>query len=224
MFIEKIPVESKVAYLKKVVDDKFNINKDSNDQAYLRPAQVSDHVMDILNQNRVPEIINELVKKNIFFGLYENYSELMWGSKYKNQFAVVAAFGDTTIKVGKARLGDRCMGRLPVGYLSEDEDTLLNIISAFEIVYKYQAELNNHASVVNANYVNEFMLPNLRALDKKQGTHLVADYKAALNNLLFAKKKHLALPNIFTKKKHLAIPNTQEQQDVLLGNYLGLEK
>ena len=223
MFIEKIPFESKIAYLKKVVDDKFNVNKDSNDQAYLRPAQVSDHVMDIMNQNGAPEIIDELVKKNIFLGLYENYSELIWGSKYKNQFAVVAAFGDATIKIGKARLGDRRTDRLPVGYLSEDEDTLLNLISAFEIVDKYQAELNHHASVINANYVNDFMLPNLRALDKKQGTHLVADYKAALNSL-FAKKKHLALPNFFTKKKHLAIPNTQEQQNVLLGNYLGLEK
>ena len=210
MFIEKIPVESKVAYLEKVVEQ-FNANYSASDNEYLRPLDYSNHAIEIMKQNGALEKTADLVKKNIFCGVYENFMQHGL-SLYTYQFAIIVAFGDTSVKTIKAPLGRRPAGKSPFGVLSDDDYVHMDMTKAFDYLDKHQAELEHQSPLAtNAAYVNEFMVPNLRAIDKKQGTHLVADYK-------------VALANKFEKKKHLVLQNLQKQQDALFGNELKLEK
>ena len=210
MFIEKIPLESKVAYLEKVVNQ-FNANYSASDNEYLRPLDYSDHALEIMKQNGALEKTADLIKRNIFCTVYENFMQHGL-SLYAYQFAMVVAFGDTSVKTIKAPLGRRPTGKSPFGVLSDDDYVLMDMAKAFDFIDKHQAELEyQNPLATNAAYVNEFMVPNLRAIDEKQGTHLVADYK-------------VVLANKFAKKKHLVLQNLQKQQDDLFGNELRLEQ
>ena len=209
MFIEKISIKSKIAYFKKVIDQ-LNANQNSNDNEFLRPVEYSDRALEIMTEVGAPEKIADLMKKNIFFSVYENYSQHHSGSLYTNQFAMIVAFDDTTVKTIKAPTGRRLAGKSYCDVLSNDDYQLMDVTRAFDFIDKHQAELTKHNPLAtNVTYINEFMVPNLRAIDQAQGTHLVADYQAALANK-------------FEKKKHLVLQNLQKQQDALFGNELKL--
>lgn len=210
MFIEKIPVESKVAYLQKVVEQ-FNANYSVRDNEYLRPLDYSDHAIEIMKQNGAQEKIADLIKRNIFCGVYENYMQHGL-TLYAYQYAMIVAFGDTSAKTIKAPLGRRTVGKSYYGVLSDDDYVLMDMTKAFAYLDKHQAELESQNPLAtNAVYVNQFMVPNLRAIDEKQGTHLAADYK-------------VALANKFAGKKHLVLQNLQKHQDSLFDDELSLEK
>lgn len=210
MFIEKIPIENKMAYLQKIVDQ-FNTNYSIRDNEYLRPLDYSDHAIEIMKQNGAQEKIADLIKRNIFCGVYENYMQHGL-SLYAYQYAMIVAFGDTSVKTTKAPLGRRPVGKSYYGVLSDDDYVLMDMTKAFDYLDKHQAELEHQNPLVtNAAYIKEFMLPNLRTIDEEQCTHLVADYK-------------VAVANKFEKKKHLILQNLQKQQDDLFGNELSLEK
>ena len=203
MFIEKISDEAKLAYIQKLVDKEnttsYGALRSETDDNFLRLAKVDEYYLALLKKSGVDldKMMAELKQRNIFFKIYQNFSEDML-HRYSHQYAFIAAFGDTTVKTFKANVGMRA-------YIHD------SISNTLEFLDQHQQEiLAENSLAINNSYIKEFMLPNLQALDEQQNTHLVADYKAALARK-FAKKKHLAIQNV---KKHL-----QEQQEDL-----GLEK
>lgn len=206
MFIEKISVKNKSAYFQKLVEQ-FNTNKSRNDNKYLRPVNYSDSTIKIMKENGVLEKTAELFEKNIFCGIYENFSQ-QGLSLYADQFAMIVTFGDTTVKKIKVPIDRRPTKRSPFGVVSDDDYMLMDITRTFAYIDKNLAKLEHQNPLAtNADYVNEFMIPNLCAIDKEQGTHLVADYKTELVNK-------------FAKKRQFVLRNLQKQQDDLFRDEL----
>ena len=191
MFIEKISDEAKLAYIQKIVDKK-NVNVVA--ESLLRHVEPNGREAAEIKQLGYAQQIADLKKRNVYFEIYEKAFQRLNGRDiYQHVFA--ATFGDTAVKTFKGVVNE---GRNP---LSENIAIVLDYIDNHAGKFKIADPLE-----IDNAYVKEFMLPNLQAIDKAQNTHLVADYKEAINNQ-------------FAKKKHLAIQNIQKQQDDL-----GLEK
>ena len=191
MFIEKISDEAKMAYIQKLVDKE---NVDVVAESLFRPVKCKDWEAAEIKKRGYDKKIADLQKRNVYFDFYERSIQYPDGL-HTYQYAFAATFGDTSVKTFKGAVDE------VINPLYENIDIVFRHINNHERKFKITDPLE-----VNNAYVKEFMLPNLQALDEKQNTHLVADYKEALNNQ-------------FAKKKHLAIQNIQKQQDDL-----GLEK
>ena len=196
MFIEKIPEESKKAYIQKIVD-RYNANslggpKDENHNDYLSLVKATEWSGDIIKQRGLDQKIEALKERNVYFAIYQNFVKNGWSASSR-EFAVIAAFGDASVKTFKTCVGNQ-------NYLAN------NLENTFEFLHKHREQVfAENPLATDDTYIKEFMLPNLQALDEKQGTHLVADYKAALTEK-------------FQKKQHFIIQKLQERQaDLGLG-------
>ena len=200
MFIERIPEASKKAYLQKIVDQYNNkyLGWSEDEMLFLLPTNQAQFKK--IQELGYDQKIADLNRRNIYFDIYQNSVDDAWHN-YSNEFAFIAAFSDTAVKTTKAHVGYRDF----VAKL-ENREALplrLNLANTFQFIDENQQQLTfDEIPEIDNNYIKEFMLPNLRTLDKEQGTHLVEAYKIALGNK-------------FAKKRHLIIQNLQKQQDDL---------
>lgn len=207
MFIEHIPEFDTQEYIQKLVDSRYNLNKNPKDADFLHP--VSPWNMWPHDSSKQKTYFYELLKlnrRNVHFKLYQSYDshpENRTANPTSHEYAIIAAFGDTAVKTYKVNVGqysilDTCVER------------------TFDFIHQHEQEIFAERPLeIDDNYIKQFMLPNLQEHDSAFRTHLVADYQEAINNqrAKLAKKKHLAIQGIKN------IQNIEKQQEDL-----GLEK
>ena len=192
MFIEKISDANKKAYIQKIIDQE-NVDVNEQDNLFLRPVTVNEWERKTMSKPAYQRKIADLKKRNIYFEIYENFAEDVF-TRYQHQYAYIVAFDDTAVKTFKAEVNNRNYSR-----------GKFHLTNTFDFIDQHQAQIERkNPLATDAAYVKEFMLPNLQKIDAEQGTHLVADYKAAIANQ-------------FAKKRHLVLEKLQKQQDDLLG-------
>ena len=193
MFIEKIPAESKKAYIQKLVD-RYNTDArglPKNDHSVLSLVKGTEWSGDILKQRGLDQRIAELEQRNVYFRIYQNYDRDGWKCT-SHEYAVIAAFGDASVKTYKTSVGSQC-------YLAN------NIENTLEFLYKNREHVfAENPLATNDTYIKEFMLPNLQAIDEQQGTHLVEDYKNALAEK-FVKKQQFIMENLQKRQMNLGL-------------------
>lgn len=181
MFIEKISEANKKAYIQKLVD-RYNLNKDAKDADFLRMFQGNPWSSDILKQRGYDRKLQELNARNVYFGIYQNFDSHGW-NRTSHEYAVIAAFGDASVKTYKVSVGMQ-------DYLAT------NYENTFEFLRKYEQQIfAENPLAIDNTYIKEFMLPNLKEIDATQGTHLVADYQAAVDER-FKKKERLLIKSL----------------------------
>ena len=205
MFIEKISEFDKQDYIQKLVDRRYNLNKDPKDADFLHPiGQWNMWPGDALKQETYFYKLLKLNRRNVHFGIYQTFDknpENRTANPTSHEYAIIAAFGDTAVKTYKVNVGQYSI-----------LDTCVE--KTFDFLRQHEQEIfAERPLVIDNKYIKEFMLPNLKEVESTWApysfSHLVADYQEAINNQ-FAKKKHLAIQNIQSIQK--------QQED------LGLEK
>lgn len=187
MFIEKISEDAKQAYIQKIVD-RYNGNPNSNTLSLVKGTEWT---AQFNKQRGYDEKIADLKDRNVHFGIYQNFTQDVWG-RHSHEFAVITAFGDASVKTFKTAVGNDA-------YLSS------NVANTLDFINQHQEQiLAENPLATDQNYIKEFMLPNLAAIDEAQGTHLVADYKTALAEK-FEKKKRLVIQNLEKRKADLGL-------------------
>ena len=197
MFIEKIPKEAKKRYIQEYVDNlnrkRFGHTEKEFDEAeklstkmglggvYIpdelyRKMPVEKSTIKDMKANGILKKIDELTKKNIFVKLYYSLGEDI-DHCYSYQHAVIAVFGDTSVKVFKVDVGCRSYYdwsmRSALGFIEKNKEKM--------------SITNNLAT--DQDYIKNFMLPELSKIDEQKGTNLTEKYKNVISQIIEQKRE-----------------------------------
>ena len=109
MFIECVSDEAQRAYIQKLVDDRYNLNKDPKDADFLHPiVPWNEWPGDSSKQETYFYKLLKLNRRNVHFGIYQTFDknpENRTANPTSHEYAIIAAFGDMSVKTYKVNVG-----------------------------------------------------------------------------------------------------------------------